>query len=387
MSTATHPIPSPLPTHHRALHVTSTSSSPALTNLPLPTPPPNSSSALIRVLATQLISYGRSIYNFAGRAYPFPLPLVPGYSAIGRIASLPPDAASLKVGQLVHVDCVITARDGPGMRYMAGVHHGWTEGSQWLMRDVWRDGCLAEYAVFPVENLMPLDEARLLSPVDAGGLGYDLARLSYISTLLVPYGGLAAVGLHAGETAVIAPATGGFGGAAVLVALAMGARVLAMGRNGKELERMERVLGRERLRGVRITGDVDSDLKVLKGIWGEADVFFDIAPPAAAGSSHVKSGILSLRHGGRVCLMGGKKVDEAIPYTVVVHKDLTIKGKWMYERPAVEELVKMVEAGTLRLGEKDGVKVEGTFGLEDWDRGCTMAEEHNCMGSISAMMP
>ena len=238
-----------------------------------------------------------------------------------------------------------------------------------------------------VDNVVPMDDNRLLGKVEVGGLGYDLARLSYISTILVAYGGLDSVGVKPGDVVVVAPATGGFGGAAVKVALAMGARVLAMGRNAAELARIEGIWGRGRVRGVRITGNVEEEVEALKREWGETDVFFDIAPPVAAGSSHVKSGILSLRHGGKVSLMGGKKNDEGIPYTVVMHKDIMIKGKWMYEPPAVRQMVKMVESGILGLKEEDGVEVKGVYGLEEWDRAFTSAEENNRLGSVTAIMP
>jgi hypothetical protein len=99
-----------------------------------------------------------------------------------------------------------------------------------------------------------LDEKRLLGRVEDGGLGYDLESLQYIATLLVPYGGLRDINLQAGETVIVAPATGSFGGAAVMVALAMGARVIAMGRKVDALRRIATLS--DRVAVVPITGDV-----------------------------------------------------------------------------------------------------------------------------------
>jgi NADPH:quinone reductase-like Zn-dependent oxidoreductase len=93
------------------------------------------------------------------------------------------------------------------------------------MHGEWRDWTYAEYAKVPLENCFPLDEARLLGSVETGGLGYSLENLTQIPRLLVPHGGLADIKLQAGETIIIAPATGMFGGRAVEVALAMGAKV------------------------------------------------------------------------------------------------------------------------------------------------------------------
>ena len=90
----------------------------------------------------------RQIYNNE-RQYPYPKPLVPGTSAIGRVAAVGPDATSLKPGQLVHVDCVIRGRDDPDNIFLAGIHEGYTEGSKKLMHGEWKDSTYAEYAKVP----------------------------------------------------------------------------------------------------------------------------------------------------------------------------------------------------------------------------------------------
>lgn len=232
------------------------------------------------------------------------------------------------------------------------------------MRGEWRDGTFAEYAKVPLENCERLDEERL-----CGGMGYTVARLAGLSALLVPFGGLRDVGLEVGETVVVVPATGKFGQAAVRVALAMGAgRVVAMGRNVEVLERV-RLRSPGRVVAVPVTGDVGVDTEALRA-WGPIDVAFDISPPEAAGSTHLKSCILALRHGGRVCLMGGMMGDVGIPHSAVMHGNLTLKGKWMYERSDIKALVKMVEMGLLDVGRE----VKG-FGLEEWDEAFTAAAE------------
>jgi D-arabinose 1-dehydrogenase-like Zn-dependent alcohol dehydrogenase len=93
------------------------------------------------------------------------------------------------------------------------------------MTGEWRDWTYAEYAKVPLENCHPLDEERLLGKVENGGLGYEIEDVANAMGPLVPYGGLVDIRLQPGETIIIAPATGLFGGRAVEVALAMGARV------------------------------------------------------------------------------------------------------------------------------------------------------------------
>ena len=155
------------------------------------------------------------------------------------------------------------------------------------MRGEWKDSTYAEYAKVPLETCEVLDEGKLCSR-----LGYSIADLACISAMLVPYGGLRDIDLKAGETVIVSPATGAFGGAAVMVALAMGARVIAMGRNVKMLETIK--TRSERIETVPITGDVVKDLEALKS-FGSVDAFFDISPPVAGKSTHIKSGILALK--------------------------------------------------------------------------------------------
>jgi len=171
---------------------------------------------------------------------------------------------------------------------------------------------------------------------------------------------------------IVAPATGPFGSAAVKVALAMGARVIAMGRNLSVLTTHK--TDNERVEIVQISGDVQADIAALQK-FGPVDAYFDISPPAAANSTHIKSAILALRHGGRVSLMGGIYGDVAIPHSAVMHRDLTLKGKWMYTRGNVRELIRMVEVGVLKLGEAAGSRATAEFKLEEWEKAFSKAAE------------
>lgn len=370
-----------LPKTHRALVLRSTNKPPEVEVISTPQPTPGS--LIVRILVASIVPYMRDIYN-GTRQFPFPMPLVIGSSAIGRVAAVGPDTTYLKPGQLVHIDMFVRGRDDPTACFLFGIHEGFTEGSRKLMHGEWRDTTYAEYAKMPLENCDALDETRLLGSPRDGGLGYTIEDLQYLSTLLVPYGGLRDIDLKAGETVIIAPATGAFGGGAVLVALAMGARVIAMGRNVEVLEKVAATS--ERIEAVPITGNLQKDVEALKKL-GAADAFLDISPPAAAKSTHLKSGILSMRHSGRVSLMGGYREDIVIPYGVVLHKNLVLKGKWMYNREDIGMLVKMIEIGVLKLGEGAGCKVVGKFGLEDWKTAFDVAAENAGMGLQTLIAP
>ncbi|EIN06716.1 hypothetical protein PUNSTDRAFT_145229 [Punctularia strigosozonata HHB-11173 SS5] len=351
-----------LPTSHRALKLISRDQPLSLQTVPTPQAGPGS--VVVRVLAANVISYAKEVYTGV-RPYPFPTPFTHGSSSIARVVACGPDATSLKPGQLVLFECTIRGRDDPTAACLSGLAEGFTEGGAALMRGEWRDSTYAEYAKCPLENCVPLDEGRLLGSPGAGGLGYAVEDLAHLATLSVPFGGLDDVGLKAGETVAIAPATGHFGGAAVRVALAMGARVIAMGRNADALAHLE-ALDPSRVSTVRLTNDLDADLGALKAAArGPVDVFFDISPPMAAKSTHVRAGIAALRYGGRVSLMGGVFGDVAFDYISFMHRNLTLKGTWMYTREQLQQLLKMVETGVLSIGPGAGIQVVGKYGLEE----------------------
>ncbi|KAJ4480116.1 alcohol dehydrogenase [Lentinula aciculospora] len=371
-----------LPETHRVLQLISTSQPLQLKTLPVPHTGPGN--AIVKVLLASVVSYSGDIYN-GKRQYPFPTPFVPGSNAIGRIVAVGPDATTLVPGQLVFLDCTIRARDDPtGAIILSGIIEGFTEGSRKLMHGEWRDSTYAEYIKFPLENCIPLDEERLLGPVNAGGLGYCVEDLIHIAKLLVPYGGLDDVGLKPGETVIVAPATGPFGGAAVRMALAMGAgRVIAMGRNEAVLQELSALSNR--ISTVQITGNEGTETEALRR-FSPIDVFYDISPPMASGSTHFRSAIAALRYGGRISLMGGINGDISLPYASFMHRNLSMKGTWMFSREQSLRLVKLVEEGLLLLGKKNGFSVGGQFGLEEWEQAFEKARDA-AAGEVVVIVP
>ncbi|KAL7624827.1 hypothetical protein AAE478_004041 [Parahypoxylon ruwenzoriense] len=366
-----------LPAQHRALVLDTIETGFEVKELP--TPQPGLGNAVIRIHAAGVLSYHREVYN-GDRQYNFPKPIVGGVSAIGRIAALGPDATFLRNGQLVYVDCVIHGRDNPDDLFLTAIHEGLTEGSRKLIRDVWRDGNFAEYAKMPLENCIPLNEARL-----CGRLGYTIQNLMYMCYMLVPYGGMRDIKLEPGETIVVSPATGGFGGAGVQVAISMGARVIAMGRNETELARLkEHVLKGPQnasIETMRMTGDEMADAATLQA-FGTIDAIVDFTPPQGSKSPHVRSAIRALRRGGRVSLMGWNE-NPMVP--TVMGENISLKGKLMYERHDIIQFVKMLEAGLFPRG-KDFVDTKA-FQLEDWKAGLDAGAEHTGIGKHVIITP
>ena len=158
-----------LPQAHRALVLNSTSSPPEVKTIPTPQPGPGS--VIAHIEAVNVLSYASDIYN-GTRQYPFPTPLVIGFSAIARVIAPGPDATKFKPGQLVLFDTFVRGRDDPTCAFLMGIHEGYSDGSRTLMRGEGRDATFAEYAKLPLENCHVLDEGLLL-----GRLGYRMVEL------------------------------------------------------------------------------------------------------------------------------------------------------------------------------------------------------------------
>ncbi|PTU21446.1 hypothetical protein P175DRAFT_0500343 [Aspergillus ochraceoroseus IBT 24754] len=364
-----------------------------------PTPPVTAGAAIVRILRTSVVAYLRSVFAGDGtRSYPLPTPMVPGNHAVGRVVAVGPDATTLTAGQLVFVDVTLRSRDDPTRAAVFGIHEGFDDETRRLMRGEWRDSTYAQYAKVPLENLFPLDETTLLLQGQGQGqgqgrrrpspssLGYSLDDLGYIPRLAIPYGGLRTLDLQPGETVIISPATGSFGSAAVFLAAAIGARVIAFGRNERKLAQFARGPYSQRIFPVPITGDPGVDGAALAR-YGRVHAYLDISPPMAAGSTHFRSAITALGMNGRVCLMGGLAEDTALPYHAVMHRNLKICGRWMYEREDLRRLLEMVETGVVPLGAGIGAHLVGSFALEEWEAAFIAAAENTDPGQYVLLSP
>ena len=245
---------------------------------------------------------------------------------------------------------------------------GWSargEGGQRLQRH-FRDGPLAERMRVPTENAVPL------GPIDAA----DAASWCAMSTLLVPYGGLLAADLKAGETLLVSGATGNFGSAGIAVALAMGAgSVVAPGRNEAVLADLARRFG-PRLRPVKLSGHENDDRERMRqAAPGPIDCVLDLLPPSAS-TTPVRAALMTVRPHGRIVLMGGVGMlggdDLALPYPWIMRNNITIHGQWMYPREAVARLSGLVRSGLLDLRHYD----VASFGLDAVNEAVAHAAAH-----------
>src|ERR1700726_3180267 len=300
-------------------------------------PEPRPGSVLVRIEASSLMSYLKPYVEGKLPFYnPPPGPFTVGTNGVGVVEAVGRDVWHLKPGQRVVLSSHFVAPenvDDPA-QILIGLTAG--AGAEAVMAD-WPDGTLAEYALMPVEAVTPVE-----------GLDHiEAAQLAAIGRCIIPYGGLLRGRLAAGETLVVNGATGAYGTAAVLVAVAMGAaRVIAAGRNGRALEAVARA-GGSRVTTVVLQGDVQKDASALReACGGGAHMAFDMVgqardPKATLAALH------SLRRGGRLVLMGSMTIDLPLPYTTVMLNSWEIIGQFMYPASAYRRLLDLLRSGLL----------------------------------------
>ncbi|KAI0017672.1 NAD(P)-binding protein [Xylariomycetidae sp. FL0641] len=345
-----------------------------------PIPAAGPGTAVVNILAAAIGSNASYLMSHEIPGFAYPVPCVYGNNAVGRVASAGADAASLVPGRLVLVDAFVGARDDPDVMLLQGLMPGGDARSRRLASEVWRDGAAQTHAVVPLENVVPLDEAALL-----GTHGYEVADLARLPALAVAYGATQAARLKAGETVVVGPATGQLSGSAVEVAAALGARVVALGRNAQVLRRLKATL--PRVETVTVSGDVEADARAIQA-FGPVDVFLDFSPSSATEEpSHIRSAMQAVRRCGRVVFMGGLAFDIKVSYWHMVLKSLEVKGRWMYTKTELRELVKLVETGVLKIGKPAGHEVLGKFRLEDWKEALGAAAQNGGFGKMVVFTP
>ncbi len=332
----------------------------------LPAPALGTGEVIVDVAAAPVLSYTDEVLSGA-RKYLLTLPAVPGCGAIGRVRRLGPDATKLAVGDWVLCDPAVRSRDdalNPDITLQ-----GWSARGEGGLRlqQYFHDGPFAEQMRVPTENAIPIGQIE--DAVEAG-------RWCALSTLLVPYGGLLAAHLRAGETLLVSGATGNFGSACVAVALAMGAGcVVAPGRNEAVLADLVRRFG-PRVRPVTLSGSEDDDRERMKqAAPGPVDCVLDILPPSAD-AKVVRTAAMTVRPYGRVVLMGGVGMlggdGLMLPYPWIMRNGITIHGQWMYPPEAVVRLAALVRSGLLDLSHFEVT----AFGLDAANEAVAHAAAH-----------
>ncbi|MCW6512735.1 zinc-binding alcohol dehydrogenase family protein [Lichenifustis flavocetrariae] len=342
----------------------------------VPDPVPGTGEVVVDVVATGVLPYTADVFSGA-RRYPLELPVVPGCGAVGRVRTTGPDATRLSPGDWVFCDPTVRSRDGglaPDITLQGWSSRG--EGGLRLQK-YFHNGPFAERMMVPTENAIPLG---VIDEADAG-------RWCAAGVALVPYGGLLATGLQAGETLLVSGATGNYGSAAVATALAMGAGcVVAPGRNERTLADLVRRFG-SRVRPVTLAGNEDADrARMQAAASGPIDCVLDILPPSVS-ATVVRAAVMAVRPFGRAVLMGGVGMlggdDLSLPYPWIMRNCVSIQGQWMFEPSAVFGIIALVRAGLLDLGQFE----VSEFALDNANEAVAHAAAHAGSFRITVIRP
>lgn len=274
------------------------------------TPEPQAGWLRVRVLACAL----NMLDVFVRRGMPgvhIDLPHVPGGDIVGVVDAFGEGVTGPPIGTVVLLD--------PSVNRKA------------LGEDLW--GGLAQYAVAPAENAIPLPDDGETSAVRYAALpiAYGTARRMLFDR----------AGLKKGETVVVLGAAGGVGVGCIQLAKAAGARVIACSASKEKLEKLA-ALGADDLVDTS-NGEFGSQVWTLTDKTG-ADVLVDYL-----GADTWPQSIRAVRRdGGRLVTCGastGFLAETDLRY--VWTRELTILGSDGWSRDDLEELVRQVHDGDL----------------------------------------
>ncbi|GJC97493.1 isopropanol dehydrogenase [Colletotrichum higginsianum] len=345
---------------------------------PIPEAVPGS--IVVKVLATPVSRYARTAIDGTIPAPLLDTPFVPCPRALGYVYKAGSGTTSFREGDLVHVEPAVMARDDPNVFIMQGHVKGLpSDKTDRLAKGEFRDGALQQYQRVPLENVYHIDETLIRK------LGVDLINLVSISAFSPAAGAIfESANLKVCDTIIIGPSGGSFGGSAVELALAVGANVVALGRNAELLQATE-----QSLNTVLMTGDVETDaaaIPVATPGGGGADIFNDWSPGGVTVAPFPPSAIRALKRGGRIVISGGAYGFLEVPYISMVFNKLSVEGSFMYNRESMIRLIHMIESGQLDIGTGSGTRVR-KFGIDEVDKAIVATEKTTRWRSHTVVTP
>jgi alcohol dehydrogenase len=299
----------------------------------VPDPAPPSHGAVVRVAATGLCRsdwHGWMGHDPDIRRFPH----VPGHELAGVIEAVGPEVRDWQPGARVTVPFVCACGDceqcAAGNEQICdrqrqpGFTH-WGSFAELVALD-WAD-----------VNLVALPDA--VDDVAAAGLGCRFATA---------YRAVVQVGRTQPGEWVAVHGCGGVGLSAVMIAAALGARVVGV-------DVSDGALAAARAAGAEVTVSAGADVRELTG--GGAHVSLDaIGSEAACAAS-----VAGLRKRGRHVQVGLLPKPPRVPMDLVIGRELELLGSHGMAARAYPELLALVEAGQLRPGDL----VTRTIGLDD----------------------
>lgn len=72
---------------------------------------------------------------------------------------------------------------------------------------------------------------------------------------------------------------------------------------------------------------------------------------------------------------------------MIMHRNIRLYGKWMYERSDIADMVRLIENGMLKLGVAGGFEEPAVFPLEKWQEAFDEAAENVGIGKSVVIAP
>ncbi|MGN6325342.1 alcohol dehydrogenase catalytic domain-containing protein [Pseudolysinimonas sp.] len=308
----------------RAVRVLAFGQEPELVDVPVPAPGPRD--ALVRVEATGLCR--SDAHAWRGADETARAPYTPGHEFVGIVAAVGAEVTRVGIGQRVTTpfvcgcgacdDCragraqVCRFQEQPGFTY---------------------DGSFAEYVLIRNADLNAVVVPDDVDPAGAALLGCRFAT---------SYRGLVdRAALRAGETVAVL-GCGGVGLSAVLIAVALEARVVAVDVAPAALERA-RAAGAHRTVGIE---GLDDDAAVA-AIRGATDGGPAVAVEALGRAATLAVGVRSLASEGRLVQIGLLGEDPVVPMGEVIARELAVLGSHGMAAADYPRLLDLVRSGGL----------------------------------------
>lgn len=278
-------------------------------------PEPGSNDVLIKIKQTAICGTDVHIYKWDEWSQKnVPLGMQVGHEFLGEVVQLGSNVSGFKIGQKVsgegHLVCGYCRNCKAGKRHLCAHTQG---------VGVNRPGAFAEYLCIPYTNVFPIpegvsdDEASILDPLGNAvhtALSHDLVGEDVLITGAGPIGIMAAV-----------------------IAKHVGARhIVLTDVNDYRLELAKKLGVKHPIHvGKRDLKDVMHELKMSEG--------FDVGLEMSGSPQALNSMLTTMKHGGKVALLGILPPNTAIEWNDVIFKGLVIKG--IYGREIFETWYKM----------------------------------------------
>ena len=201
---------------------------------------------------------------------------------------------------------------------------------------VWENGSFGEKAIYPVDCVTSILDNESI----------DDNLLAVLNTLTVGYSALKNGGFQSSQTVIVNGATGNIGAGVVVLALAMEAsKVIAVGRDKTTLDELKQL--DKRVIDYQLKDDLQTNVQLISSLSEERNLLIDMS----SANTHIPtlSCIQSLSYKGTAVFVGGVQAEIPIPYGMMLGKELTIKGSFMFQRNAPAEILRMIGSGLLDL--------------------------------------